>query len=87
MRISRLVARGSFTAVLFSDYLLACPLCHTQTGRQVRAGIFDAHFSGNLLCTLIPFPLFLCIVAVIYYRFPVNTDKAPQCRDKRTPGR
>jgi hypothetical protein len=82
MRIGRLVARARFTAVLFTNYLLACPLCHTETGRQVRAGIFDVHFSGNLLYTLLPFPLFLFIVAFIYYRFPINADKAPECRDK-----
>jgi hypothetical protein len=51
--------------------LTACPVCHTGTGRQVRAGIFTTGFSKRVLLTLAPFPAFLTIVGLIYYRFPI----------------
>jgi len=49
---------------------VACPLCHTETGKQVRSGIFDADFGFNLLITVIPFAIFLGIVALIYFGPP-----------------
>lgn len=47
---------------------LACPLCHTETGQQVRAGILNGDFTSNLLVTVAPFPVFALIVGWIYYR-------------------
>ena len=40
---------------------VACPFCESETGRQVRQGIFDRHFVDNLLLTLLPFPVLLAI--------------------------
>jgi hypothetical protein len=43
----------------------ACPLCHSELGAQVRAGIFGAHFLADLLAVLSPFPvLALAILGV-----------------------
>ena len=34
----------------------ACPVCHSELGAQVRAGIFGSSFGWNLLRVLAPFP-------------------------------
>ena len=44
----------------------ACPLCESETGERVRAGIFNADFGHNLAVTLLPFPLFLGITYLIH---------------------
>ncbi len=48
----------------------ACPLCHTETGEKVRAGIFDDEFARNVLVTLLPFPVLAGLVALIHFGFP-----------------
>lgn len=48
----------------------ACPVCGTDTGQQVRQGIFDGSFGWNLLVTLLPFPILLGIVLAIYFGIP-----------------
>lgn len=47
--------------------VFACPVCHTETGQQVRAGIFDENFGRNIALTLLPFPFLFAIVAVIHF--------------------
>ena len=56
----------------------ACPFCQSETGRQVRAGIFNDHFWGNVLVTLLPFPILLAVVALIYFdvRWPRTQAQA-----------
>ena len=46
---------------------LACPVCDTATGEQVRAGIMDDQFAFNLFATLLPFPFLVGIVAFIHF--------------------
>ena len=48
----------------------ACPFCKSETGQQVKAGIFNDQFLGNVLLTLLPFPILLAIVALIYLDVP-----------------
>ncbi len=48
----------------------ACPLCRSETGRRVREGLFDAQFGTNLLVTLLPFPVFLAVIALIHFGPP-----------------
>ena len=48
----------------------ACPFCESETGQQVKAGIFNDQFWGNVLLTLIPFPILVAIVALIYFDVP-----------------
>jgi hypothetical protein len=44
----------------------ACTLCHTDTAKQVRAGIFNVDFAQNLAVSLLPFVLMLAIAALIH---------------------
>lgn len=39
--------------------IAACPVCNTETGQQVRAGIFGENFTKNLLSIAAPIPLLL----------------------------
>ena len=50
----------------FTPVASACPICHSETGKEVRAGIFDENFAFNLFGSLLPFPIFLGIVAAIH---------------------
>lgn len=43
----------------------ACPVCETETGRQIRQGIFDASFPRYLLVTLLPFAVVTVAVVLI----------------------
>lgn len=62
---------AAFAGVLaWASSALACPLCKSETGRQVRAGIFDADFGYNLLLTLLPFIVLLAVVALIHFGVP-----------------
>lgn len=49
---------------------VACPFCESPTGQQVRAGIFNVDFVDHLFLTLLPFPILLAIVALIYFGPP-----------------
>lgn len=48
----------------------ACPVCDSETGQDVRRGLFNEDFGKNLLITVLPFPIFCGIVALIYYGPP-----------------
>ena len=50
----------------------ACPVCDTETGRDVRAGIFDGAFGRNVSLTLLPFPVLLAVVAMIHFGLPTT---------------
>jgi len=52
--------------LLWASSARACPLCESETGERVRAGIFNADFGSNLAVTLLPFPLFLGITYLIH---------------------
>ncbi len=61
----------------------ACPLCESETGRRVRAGIFHADFGYNLLVTMLPFGVFLAILGLIHFRPTrpgITTEGNPQPR-------
>lgn len=58
----------TFTCLMLSASIAgACPVCHTPTGQQVRAGIFNERFGENLLLTLAPFPVLAAAVAALHY--------------------
>jgi hypothetical protein len=57
-------------ALLGAAPALACPLCESETGQQVRANIFDEDFGRHLLLTLLPFSVLLGTVALIHFGFP-----------------
>ena len=49
----------------------ACLVCHSSVGHHVRDGIFNGHFLQTLLLTVAPFPIFLSLVALLYFTLPV----------------
>ncbi len=49
---------------------VACPVCDTGTGEQVRAGILNEKFGSTLVTVLLPFPILLAVVAVIHFGWP-----------------
>ena len=65
MRRLAVVAR-SFVLMVTSA-AAGCPLCHTRTGEQVRAGIFNEHFASTLFFTVAPFAVFAAVVACVYF--------------------
>jgi len=58
------------TAFLSPATTFACTLCDTDTGRQVRAGIFGEHFWSTLAGVIAPFPIMLLAVAAIHFAIP-----------------
>jgi hypothetical protein len=70
--IRRLTLAGAVAAgvTLSPSAARACPVCHTETGSKVRAGIFGEDFGSNLLLTLLPFPVLAGLVLLAHYAFP-----------------
>lgn len=64
-RLSRSFALLASIA-LISPSTLACPVCDTDTGRQVRSGIFNADTARNAAATLLPFPILAGAVALLH---------------------
>lgn len=56
--------------VFLPSFALACPLCHTTTAEEVRAGIFaTASDATVVLALLVPFWAVGVILAVLNLRF------------------
>jgi hypothetical protein len=64
------------TAVTFTAS--ACPVCGTDTGEQVQAGILDGNFKSTLFAVLLPFPILLGIVALIHFGWPLPARRTDQ---------
>jgi hypothetical protein len=59
---------AAFVAVLLGTAPApACTVCESETGRRVRAGIFNDEFGTNLILTLLPFAILFGIVALIHF--------------------
>ena len=65
-------AVGAWISLSTATASFACPVCHTETGVEVRAGIFDEQFAKNVALTLIPFPVLVGVVAVIHFGLPAS---------------
>lgn len=68
--------------------VMACPICDTPTGEQVRAGIFGAGFLSTLFAVLLPFPVLLVAVLLINHALserPVSTAKERRPLSSNTP--
>ncbi|MGV3771744.1 MAG: hypothetical protein ACO1QB_02510 [Verrucomicrobiales bacterium] len=63
MRFCKNVWGGGIALLVFyfamAGTVEACPLCNTDTGKQVREGIFGEDFAPNLLAIVAPFPFML----------------------------
>ena len=77
MTLREIVMRTLFAWLLLASSAVACPFCDSETGQQVRQGIFDRNFVDNLLLTLIPFPVLLAIVVLIYFGLPPYNKERP----------
>jgi hypothetical protein len=72
----RTIRRVATSTVLLWAFLvaasvaMACPICHTETGKKVRAGIFNDEFGSNAAMTLLPFPVLISLVALIHFGPP-----------------
>jgi hypothetical protein len=45
----------------------ACTVCNTETGRQVRDGVFGHDFGTTLIAVWAPFPILLAIVGAVLW--------------------
>lgn len=55
---------------LVSRVAVACTVCGSDTGRQVRAGVFDGHFGGTACAVLLPFAIFVALGVGVYFGMP-----------------
>jgi len=50
----------------------ACPVCRSETGRAVRAGIVDSAGAATVAALLAPFAVLAAIVLVLHFGWPVR---------------
>jgi len=65
--------RPFFIAVIagtFPALASACTVCDSETGQQIRAGIFGEDFWTTLLAVASPFPVLLLGIAAYHYGIP-----------------
>jgi hypothetical protein len=53
----------------------ACPVCHTGTGAEVRAGLADGNVALNLLATLTPFAVAALVTSLCHFGLPWRNRK------------
>lgn len=68
--------RATILCLVTLTTAFACPLCHTNQGKQLRAEILGSDFRFNLSVTAVPFVIFLCIAAFIYFAPPTKEKSA-----------
>ena len=71
MRASPLIIVAWTVMQALASTALACTVCDTGTGEQVRAGLFDNDFGRTLVAVLLPFPVLLAVVAMIHFGLPI----------------
>lgn len=79
--------------MLAAPGLIACPLCNSETGQNVRATIMDPDFFTNLLLMILPSFIFAAVALAIQYGLPfrkraaVTSDLHGRSEWKQTEGR
>ncbi len=70
--LGRTCVRGLVSGAVLLRPLMAaaCPLCDTESGQQVRAGIFNEEFWTTLLVVASPFPVLLLGIAAYHFGWP-----------------
>lgn len=53
-----------FALIFLSASLVACPICNTETGIAVRAGI-ENHFGFNFLAAMSPFAAIVTVILLV----------------------
>lgn len=79
------VAAWAIALACASVPVVACPLCDTGNGEQVRAGILNEDFGRTLLAVALPFPILLGLVAAIHFGWPKRARTAERLETKDTP--
>ena len=64
-----------------AETLQACPICDTETGQQVRAGIFDESFWGTLIAVIAPFPVLILVITAYHFGFPGRWKRSAPAPD------
>lgn len=81
------MSRTLFSAATFIllpvSRAVACPLCRSDTGRQVRDGIFSNEFGGTLLAMILPFLVITAVVGLIYNGPPWGSHAHAESSDER----
>ncbi len=54
-------------SMIVTKFSLACPICLTETGQQVRDGIFNSNFVLYLFYSILPFICFFLIIYAVYH--------------------
>jgi uncharacterized membrane protein len=78
-------AYGLVVTLIEVSALTACPVCDTETGQQVRAGIFGGNFASDLFATALPFVILLVLVALLHFG-PPRPRKSPGAGGQDPPG-
>ena len=79
--MGRVLSAAAAAVLLRASEAAACPLCRSDTGRQVRDGIFDGAFGETLLAMLLPFLVISLVVGVIHGG-PPRTGRSPSTPDR-----
>lgn len=69
--------------ILWSQELLACPLCHTENGVKVRDAIFNSSFLPTLGMTLLPFVFVVALAVTTYTGWPFEKVRRREALDHR----
>lgn len=69
---------GLLSLLLMPSVARSCPLCRTESGGRVRAGIFGGDFGWNLAATLTPAVVLVTLVALIHFGPPGRDDRTPR---------
>ena len=85
MRRTMLAAAAAAVTTLTGTSALACPLCQSDTGERVRAGIFGNEFGGTLLAMVLPFLVISVVVGMIHGGPPRPHPPQPDASRKRSP--
>lgn len=85
IRLARIVF-PIFTAVSIKS-AHACTVCDSPTGHQLRAALFNGHFTHTLLLVLAPFPVFAALIVLLHLGMPdlALADEAPSHAFEPTP--
>lgn len=65
-------------ALLGATPAAACPVCSSETGERVRAGVFGAEFGANALLIALPFAVLFGVVALLHFGPPRLRPRPPQ---------
>jgi len=72
---SRLIA--SLAATALASPSIACPVCDSDTGVEVRAGLFNGEFAITAAKVVLPFPVTLALLGALAAAAPSLVPRRP----------